>query len=140
MRAQKAARPRHCSDSVEARGVDGIAGHVGTFANAPAQLTQAIRGELSGSDGCSALGITATGNAPVLALCLLLIEAGYDPATPLEAYRGDVLALRVRTIGEGARLRIATHGVGFERLPECTTAPWVRKNQPALSNTQRRHR
>jgi hypothetical protein len=42
---------------------------------------------------------------------------------PLEASRGFTLCLRVRSIGEGARLRIATHGVGFERVPECTAGP-----------------
>ena len=28
------------------------------------------------------------------------------PATPLEAYRGEVLCLRVRSIGEGAKLTV----------------------------------
>ncbi len=98
----------------------------------PASQGQVIRGELIGSDRCSALGTIATGHAPVLALARLLIEAGYDPATPLEAWRGDILALRIRSIGEGARLRTATHGLGFECLSECTAAPWVRKS------TQRR--
>jgi hypothetical protein len=44
---------------------------------------------------CSALGITATGNAPVLTLCRRLIEAGHNPILPLEAYRGTTLCLRV---------------------------------------------
>lgn len=67
-----------------------------------------IRAELSGSDRCSAEGITASAPSPVLAICRKLVEAGFDPATPLEAYRGDVLALRVRSIGEGARLEIGS--------------------------------
>ena len=29
------------------------------------------------------------------------------------------------------RLRVATHSVGFERDPECTGSPYVRKNDPA---------
>ena len=58
----------------------------------------------------SALGITATAAAPVLALCRKLVAAGFDPNTPLEAYRDrNVLALKVRSIGEatheGQRLR-----------------------------------
>jgi hypothetical protein len=65
-----------------------------------------IRAELSGGRRCSAVGITATGNAPVLALCRRLIEAGHDPALPLEAYRGTTLCLRVRSIGEGAKLTV----------------------------------
>jgi hypothetical protein len=63
------------------------------------------RAELSGGR-CSAVGITANGNAPVLALCRRLIEAGHDPTLPLEAYRGMTLCLRVRSIGEGARLTV----------------------------------
>jgi hypothetical protein len=42
-----------------------------------------------------------------LDLCRALVEAGYDPTTPLEAYRGDMLCLRVRSIGEAADLRIS---------------------------------
>ena len=34
----------------------------------------------------------------------LVVEAGHDPATPLEAYRGDTLCLRVNSIGRAARL------------------------------------
>ena len=59
-----------------------------------------LRAELIGSRRCSAVGITATGNAPVLTLCRRLIEAGHDPAARLEAYRGTTLCLRVRSIGE----------------------------------------
>jgi len=79
-----------------------------------------IRAEISGSDSCTALGITARGDAPVLKLRQLLVEAGYDPSTSLHAYRNDVLCLKARTIGEGAQLRTATHGVGFEPLRERT--------------------
>jgi hypothetical protein len=130
--------------AVAARGaskIDQLGGKVDPEDSHPSSFTQGpIRAQLNGWDRCSAFGITATGSAPVLALCRLLLKAGHDSATPLEAYRGEILCLRVRSIGETAGLRIASHGVGFERLPECTTAPWVRKNQRALSNTQRRHR
>lgn len=62
----------------------------------------------------SALGITASASAPVLALCRKLVAAGFDPNTPLEAYRNrNTLALKVRSIGEGARLAVAGNGVGF---------------------------
>ena len=40
----------------------------------------AIRAELSGSDRCAALGITAVGYAPVTMLARKLIRAGVDPA------------------------------------------------------------
>ena len=58
-------------------------------------------------------GIEVKGSAPVLAMCRKLVEAGYEPAEPLEAYRGDVLCLKVRTIGDGAKLVINRNGVGF---------------------------
>jgi hypothetical protein len=74
--------------------------------NATAEHPTPIRAELSGGRRCSAIGITATGNAPVLALCRRLIEAGHNPAAPLEARRGSTLCLRVRSIGEGARLTV----------------------------------
>jgi len=49
----------------------------------------------------------------ILALCRALVGADYDPARPLCVYRDGVLALKVRSIGEGARLRVTPHGVGF---------------------------
>jgi hypothetical protein len=64
-------------------------------------------------DTCTALDITAKSSSPVLALCRKLVEAGHDPATPLHAYRGETLALKIRSIGEAARLRVSPHGVGF---------------------------
>src|SRR5215831_12841773 len=94
-------------------------------------IQTAIRADLIGSDRCSALGIYARGMTPVLALCRLLVEAGHDPATPLEVWRGYILCLRIRSIDDGAALRIGTHGVGFERLPECTAASPMRQSEVA---------
>jgi hypothetical protein len=65
-----------------------------------------IRAEIVGDRAASAEGITATGAAPVLALCRALVRAGFDPATPLLAYRGDVLSLQVGSIGQGAALTV----------------------------------
>jgi hypothetical protein len=75
-----------------------------------------ITARLSGSDICEAEGITVRGNAPVLAMCRELIRAGYDPTRVLEAYRGDILCLRVRSIGEGARLTIEDNKQGTPAL------------------------
>jgi hypothetical protein len=66
-----------------------------------------IRATLIGSTTCVADGITATSNAPVLMLCRKLVNAGRDPSTPMEVYRGDTLALKVRSIGEAAKLKVA---------------------------------
>jgi hypothetical protein len=88
-----------------------------------------IRATLIGSR-CEALGVTGRGYTPILALCRALVAADHDPRRPLHVYRGNVLALVVRSIGHGARLRVATHGVGFERIPRCTGGPPVRQNGP----------
>jgi hypothetical protein len=83
----------------------------------PPNVATAIRAELIGSDRAMALGIEVNANAPVLELCRKLIAGGHDPAAPLHAYRGLTLCLKVRSIGEGARLRINGSGVGFYMLP-----------------------
>jgi hypothetical protein len=74
-----------------------------------------IRAELTGSDTCTAGDTVARGATPVLALCRQLLAAGVHPATPIHAYRGDVLAVRVRSIAEAARLcvKVAGNGTGF---------------------------
>jgi hypothetical protein len=67
-------------------------------------------------------------DAPVLALCRKLTST-HPSSTPLDAYRGATLCLRVRSIGEGARLEIDGKGVGFRPLkgvPAVGTAPLVR--------------
>ena len=69
-------------------------------------MTEIIKAEIIGSDRCEAEGFSVRANAPVLALCRKLIEAGFDPARPLEAYRGSTMCLRVRSIGEGAKLSV----------------------------------
>jgi hypothetical protein len=72
---------------------------------------RAIRAQLTG-DTCTALGITTKSDAPVLALCRKLVEAGQNPSMPLEVYRGDTLALRVKSIGQGAELRVTADNTG----------------------------
>jgi hypothetical protein len=62
-----------------------------------------IRAELSGDDRYAVAGITATS---VLSLCQKLIADGHDPASPIEAYRGEVLCLRIRSAGEVAGLAV----------------------------------
>ena len=74
-----------------------------------------IRAELSGSDCASACGVAVRSGSPVIALCRQLVAAGYDSATPLEAYRGAILCLHVRSIGETAGLEVAAHGAGFRK-------------------------
>ena len=59
----------------------------------------------------------------MIALCKALVAAGHDPAEPMEVFRSSTLALKVRSIGEGARLVVAGNGVGFRRLGAMDTAP-----------------
>jgi len=58
-----------------------------------------------------------------------LVESGtYGSSIPLDAYRGATLCLKVRSIGEGARLEISGNGVGFRSLeggPAVGTGPLV---------------
>jgi hypothetical protein len=95
------------------------------------RLVPSIRAELTGSDTCSALGITVKSESPVLGLCRKLIEAGHDPATPVKAYRGDTLCLRLRSIGEAAALEISSKGTGFKPARAVRTAPPMRQTGEA---------
>jgi hypothetical protein len=68
-----------------------------------------LRGDVGIGPGmfeCSALGVTARGAAPVIKLCKKLVAAGIGPASPMHVYRGQVLCLHVRSIGEAAGLRV----------------------------------
>lgn len=97
--------------------MDALRRHVDFEVSLQQDLAQApIRAMLVGSGRCETNGIHGTGFAPVLALCRKLIEAGCDPATPMEAWRGDTLALSVRSIGEGARLTVEDDRHGRPRL------------------------
>jgi hypothetical protein len=91
-------------------------------------LQQAIRADLIDADTCTALGLTCNSASPVLALCRALVEAGHDPATPLEAYRGKTFCLRIRSICECAELEINGKGSGFKRRAAVGTASLVRAN------------
>jgi hypothetical protein len=96
------------------------------------KFTQAlIRATLIGLDRCEAQGIIARGAAPVLAMCRALVAAGHDSATPLEGYRGPILCMRVRSIGEGAALEVDAHGTGFRRRRDGGAAPPVAENVPS---------
>jgi len=90
--------------------------------------TRALRAELIGSDSCTTEGFSAVGAALVLMLCRKLVEAGFDPRTPLEAWRQGTLALRVRSIGEAAHLEINSKGTGFVPRSSVRTASPVAKN------------
>lgn len=75
-------------------------------------MSNQLRAELIGSDYCTATGFSATGPTPVLSLCRQLVTSGFDPSRPLEVYRGDTLALRIRSIGAAARLTVKDNRLG----------------------------
>ena len=96
---------------------------------------QPIRAELIGASCCVVDSHTTRGPSPILAMCRQLIEAGFDPQLPLEAYRGEVLCIRVRSIGRGAQFTIEDDASGRPRLRRyrkgqqtCGTAPLVSPN------------
>jgi hypothetical protein len=64
-----------------------------------------IRARLS-DNTCSAAGVTASGRTPVLALCRELLAAGLGPDSAVEVFRAGTLALRVRSLVEGAALTV----------------------------------
>jgi hypothetical protein len=71
-----------------------------------------IHATIVGANQCDAEGYTVRAAAPVLAACRKLVDAGYDPRRPLYAYRGDVLALGVSSIGWGARYTVKENRYG----------------------------
>ena len=85
-------------DDADARKIDQLGGTVNFLATLNHKPFQAIHVELVGSTQCAAEGITANSSSPVLELCGLLLAAGDDPDRPLEAWRGDTLCLRIRSI------------------------------------------
>ena len=78
--------------------------------------------QIIGSDRCAFGSLVVKHHAPVLAICRMLIEAGYDPERPLEAYRGETLCLKIRTIAEGAKLTIEEGPNGPRLVPFRKTA------------------
>jgi hypothetical protein len=71
-----------------------------------------IVAHLDGPRTCTAAGVTATGAAPVLTLCRELLAAGLDPDAAMQVYRNGILALRVRSLREGAHLAVEDDHLG----------------------------
>jgi hypothetical protein len=68
----------------------------------------------------------------VLAICRELLRCGLSPDQALEVYRNGILALHVRSIGEGAKLAVRDDGnTGRPRFISQQTraaAPYIREN------------
>jgi hypothetical protein len=124
------------NDACGAPEQDQLGGPVGSENGLPPHSTQDIRAELVGIDTCIAAGQVARGATPVLAMCRQLIKAGHAPNLSLRAYRGDVLCVTVRRIGEGAHLAVKTAGNGcpifaLDTLQKGAAGPPVRRKAPA---------
>jgi hypothetical protein len=103
---------------------DQLERHVITKTNRQERLTRApIRATLIGSNRCEAEGLSARGYAPVFQLCRELVAAGFNPAGSLEAWRGQTFCLRIRSIGEAARLTVEDDGNGTPRLRRWRNRP-----------------
>jgi hypothetical protein len=92
-----------------------------------------VRAELTGSNICTALGITVRSTTPVLAVCRVLVERGHDPNQRLDCYRNGTLALTVRSIGEAAALEIDGRGTGFKCTRPVGTAPPAAQTVPGYA-------
>jgi hypothetical protein len=113
MTTRKAARPAPAVTGREPQVIDLLGGKIKPARNIQPKREHIIA-ELIGDDSCRCQEIDAavTANAPVLAMCRLLIATGIDPDTALCVYRQGVLALKVRSMREGARLTVKTAGNG----------------------------
>jgi hypothetical protein len=96
------------------QGDDEIEGLANAFI-AVAESRQVIRAEIVGTDQCHAEGIGVRGGAPVLAICRKLTAAGFDPGRPLHAFRGNVLCLVIRSVGEAARFVVDERRMALAR-------------------------
>ena len=112
----------------EARKIVGAGARNEQFSRPAQKQTQAIRADLRGSNEATALGIVVRAHAPVLEICRRLIGAGFDPATSLDAWRGDTLALTVHSVGEAAKVEVSPRGVGFVRRPAVRGGAHVAEN------------
>ena len=92
-----------------------------------------IRAELSSDTIAVSCAIEIKSPSPVLALCRRLIEEGCLSSTPMEAYRGDTLALHVRSIGEAAALEVQHER--FVKPKRRLTAPSMKSHGPVLTPT-----
>jgi hypothetical protein len=92
------------------------------------------------SIGATARGISASGKAPVTALCRALVDAGHDPGLPLEAFRGSVLCLRVRAIGAAGNLTVEESRFGRPVFRPLRTGPPSVVSASPIRQTEKHNR
>jgi hypothetical protein len=105
----------------------------------PRHLTRAepapLRAELIGEAAIIGRLVVRHSGTPVLELCRRLVGLGVDPTTPLHVYRGETLALVVRSIGEAATLEVRSMGNGCPTFVplKCAGAALARRNRRGVS-------
>jgi hypothetical protein len=106
MGATKATKP--AADSANGlREYDLLGRRITSIATPKSKILKAIRATQTGED--TYWGVSAHGMIPMFRLCRQLVEAAHDPARALHVC-GDVLALIVRRMEEGDRLRKGDNG------------------------------
>jgi hypothetical protein len=108
MLAPNAARAALAVKQRSPREIGQLGGTTNSTHNTQANISATLRGD----EECEAVNVVVTGHAPVLKLCRELLAQGVDPDTALTVYRRGIVALKVRSIGEAARLTVKTAGNG----------------------------
>jgi hypothetical protein len=88
-----------------------------------------LRCELVGSDQAIAGDIVASG---ALELCRRLLAAGANPAAELVCFRNGTLALRIKSIGAGARLTVRETSKDGPRFATWRPFPTARSRRPCV--------
>jgi hypothetical protein len=79
-----------------------------------------VIGVIDNTNICRIGDQTTVSRTPILTACRELLAQGVNPDRALEIYRRGILAVRVRSIGEGARLTIREDRHGVELAPHRT--------------------
>jgi hypothetical protein len=125
------AGPRAGGDQQEARNVVVSDKRDGQSPKASlSQAQDALRAELVSSTFCNVGEIIGRSNTPVLSLCRELLAHGVSPDRALEVYRNGLVALRVRSIAEGAALTVAEGDRGIPRFRRWKPMP-LREASPS---------
>jgi hypothetical protein len=89
----------------------------------PRAKLQVLVGELSDNNTCRLADTVAAGRTPVLIACRELLARGINPDAAVEIYRGNVLALRIRTLAAGAHLTVEECSDGRPRFRQYRPRP-----------------
>src|SRR5690348_10730676 len=98
-----------------ARGLNSGAAQANCRSNEPALDTETgidfqvpVTGNLD-NNTCRVGNHVTMGRTPVLSMCRELLRQGIDPDASVEIFRAGILALKIRTLRQGAALAVAEH-------------------------------